>query len=34
MTQNAYDLAEKVAFITGGNGGISSATAREKEERA
>jgi NAD(P)-dependent dehydrogenase (short-subunit alcohol dehydrogenase family) len=29
MTRNSYDLAAKVVLITGGNGGIGSATARE-----
>jgi NAD(P)-dependent dehydrogenase (short-subunit alcohol dehydrogenase family) len=29
MTRRAYDLADKVVLITGGNGGIGGATARE-----
>lgn len=29
MTRQAYDLADKVVLITGGNGGIGGATARE-----
>ncbi|HUS21408.1 MAG TPA: SDR family NAD(P)-dependent oxidoreductase, partial [Aeromicrobium sp.] len=29
MARPAYDLANKVVLITGGNGGIGSATARE-----
>ena len=28
MTRQSHDLAGKVVFITGGNGGIGSATAR------